>query len=199
MSRTATSGANSTVSSSWKEEHSQITVASGSTRPTSADSGGADVARDRDRCAGGPEDMSEPLDDRGLAVRTGYGDERVGQCPPGDLELADDRDRAIPGCLHQGSGVRHTGTLDQGAHALRAARFLDHPGALRRRGPKVLPPPQDVLSRIRSPVRRARRAARRPRAPIGPDRRPRRPRQRRRARRGAPAAGSCLPCVAPCG
>jgi len=55
----------------------------------------ADVAGDGDRLGGGPVDVAEQLDGRRLAVGAGYGEEAVGDRPPGKLELADHVNAAI--------------------------------------------------------------------------------------------------------
>ncbi len=118
LSSTATSGAKATESSSWKQEHSQITVASGIERPGQRGQRGADVAGDDVRLAGLGPDVAEPLGHRRLAVGAGQRDEAVRQQRPAQLELADHRHPPLPGRGHDGGLRGNAGALDQCAHAL---------------------------------------------------------------------------------
>ena len=86
------SGANATESSSWKLDTSQMTVASGSTSPTSVEAGVPTLPATATGTPRGAIDRPEQLDRRRLAVGAGHRDELVRQQPPAELELAEDRD-----------------------------------------------------------------------------------------------------------
>ncbi len=80
--------------------------------------GGPDVSGHGDRLTGGAPDVAEELGDGGLPVRTGDGDEPIGQQAPGQLELADHRNAATPSLGDRGRGAWHPGALDYAAHPL---------------------------------------------------------------------------------
>ena len=114
--KTAHSGANSLVSSSWKLEHSQTTVASGSRSPASEASGVPTLPGDRHRPAGRAVDVADQLGRRRLAVGPGDGAEGVRERAPGELELAGHLDAALPRALDHGRLAGHAGALDHGLH-----------------------------------------------------------------------------------
>jgi hypothetical protein len=62
--------------------------------------------------------LAQQLGDRGLAVGAGHGAEAVRQQPPGELELADDRQPPLAGDRDRWSLGGHAGALDHAAHAL---------------------------------------------------------------------------------
>ena len=89
LSRTAASGANADVSSSWNDDASQTTTAAGSSVPGERRQRRADVAGDGDRQPGLAVDLADQLGRRRLAVGAGDRDHLVGQQPPAELELAE--------------------------------------------------------------------------------------------------------------
>ncbi len=89
----------------------------------------ADVARDRDRLAGAAEDVAEQLDRGGLAVGAGDGEEAVGECPPGELELTDDVDLALQRGRDHRRLPRNPWALDDRVRSLELSqtiRIQDH-------------------------------------------------------------------------
>ena len=188
LSRTAHSGANSRVSSSWKDEHSQTTTALAScSAQRQRRVGGADVADDVDRHAGRPVQVAEQLGRRRLPVGAGDRDDLVGDAAPGQLQLAEDGDPTRARRGDHGRVRRDARRLDHGPHALQqrdavAARVDRH---FRRDLVQALEPLARARRRRRSPPARARAAARRRRAPSG------RGRRSDTDRAGAAGAASC--------
>ena len=121
FSSTAASGANASVSSSWNDETSQTTTAPGRARRRARS---AAVPTLPATATGSPASRwmcAEQLDRRRLAVRAGHGDERVGQQPPGELELAEHRDPALARRGDDRRLGRHAGRLDHARAAARAS------------------------------------------------------------------------------
>src|SRR3954468_16810980 len=84
----------------------------------------ADVARDRDRPAGGTEDRAQQLARRRLAVRAGDADERVAEQAKAELDLAPDRDPTRPCSRRQRRFPGHARALDQQLDAVQQAFLL---------------------------------------------------------------------------
>ncbi len=76
---------------------------------------GADVARHRNRLAGGTPDVAEELGDGRLAVRPGHGDETARHQPPGELELAENRPPPPARRRERGRAIGHSRALDNAA------------------------------------------------------------------------------------
>jgi hypothetical protein len=78
----------------------------------------ADVAGDGDLSPRGAKDLAQELARRRLAVRPGDAQQRVGEDPEAQLDLAPHRD--VPGARggHEGYLARDTGALDQQVHVV---------------------------------------------------------------------------------
>ncbi len=176
LSSTAASGANASVSSSWKEDASQTTVAVGLEL--------ADERADAPcrRCRR-PRPAGPPRGGCGRSARSSsscrwcrHRDELVGQQPPGQLELAEHRQsrarapRRSPGAARGTPGLLTTApTRSSSAIAILIIQMhFDAPRAASRRGSRRRAG-IDVQTHL-LPAR-AQRQRRRQR-PSGPDRRP---------------------------
>jgi hypothetical protein len=79
---------------------------------------GADVAGDGDVTIGRPEHRAEPLGRGRLPVRAGHAENRIGQEPVTELDLAPDRDAGALRSDDECVAARHSGALDQHVGAL---------------------------------------------------------------------------------
>ena len=120
--KTAVSGANDVLSSSWKLDASQAITARRVDSAGQRADGRADVARHRHGQPRRPVDGADQLGCRCLAVGPGHRAELVRQQPPADLELSEDlRSQRREHAPRTGRLVRHPGALDERA----AAAFLE--------------------------------------------------------------------------
>ena len=125
FSSTATSGAKAIVSSNWKLDTSQTTVAPGSMRPARERHRRADVAGHGHRRAGRPVHGADQLDCGRLSVRAGHRDELVRHEPPAQLQLAKDLHAGNPGMADHGRVPRDAGTLDDRCGRRRCLQKVD--------------------------------------------------------------------------
>ena len=160
------------MSSSWKLEASQTTVAVGLDLAGQRGERRADVAGDGDRLAGGPVEVAEQLDRGRLAVGAGDGDEAVGDRPPGQLELADHLDPALQRGRDHRRLPGHARALDDGPRPLEQSQSIRIQDDFDARPPQALPPRPGCPESTPARSPRARRAAAPRPARSGPARRP---------------------------
>jgi hypothetical protein len=102
----------------------------------------ADVPRDRDGGRCGPEDRTEKLARRRLPVRARHADDRIGEEPEAELDLAPDGQATLARGGHEGCLRRNAGAFDEQVHAveqLGVVRAEDDFDAVLAKPPRVQP------------------------------------------------------------
>ena len=113
------------LSSSWKLEHSQTTVASGSIPSSASDASGVPtLPATATGSPGRPVEVADQLGRRRLAVGAGDRAEAVRDQAPGELELAGHLDPALARRGDHRGVLGHAGALHHGAHVVEKLRSV---------------------------------------------------------------------------